>query len=103
MISETKSLKKADNISYRISTADGKALTGHVFICDSVFIDDVSFSNVLAYNINDTSFRYNGVIGADIISLGAWMFNFDEGEATFASSIDSLDVVSMYKRMVIYL
>lgn len=100
VISATKSLKKARNISYRTSTADGKAITGDVFICDSVFIDNVAFSNVLVYNINDTSYRNNGVIGENIISLGAWMFDFDDGEVTFASSIDSLDLIPMYTRML---
>lgn len=100
VINATKSLSKADNISFRTSTADGKSIKGDVFLCDTVFIENVAFSNVLAYNINDTSRRTNGVIGENIISLGAWMFDFDEGIATFASSIDSLEIVSMYNRML---
>ena len=83
---------KSKEFVYSTSTADGKVLQGDVYICDSVHIGDLRFTNVPFYNISNESNNSNidGAIGESIMEHGIWKINFKNKRIAIASDIDSI-------------
>jgi hypothetical protein len=86
------SVSKSKDFLYSTRTADGKKIKGDVYICDSISLGKVGFSNVAFYNIsNETNAgKTDGVIGENMMTEGIWKIDFEDNMITFASSIDSL-------------
>lgn len=93
------SVTKSNEYRYRTLTADGTYIHGDVYECKEITFGNVSFENVLFYNIDeqtskDKTAKTEGVFGEDLIAKGAWKFDFKKQAITFASCIDSIDSLS---------
>jgi hypothetical protein len=86
------SVSKSKDFLYNTTTADGKNIEGDVYLCDSISIGQLSFKNVLFYNISNKSNagKTDGAIGENIMNQGIWKIDFKNHLLTIASSADSI-------------
>ena len=92
VVKYTPSFKKAENISFKTSTADGLAIQGNVGIYDSLSFETVTFTNVPFYIMPDTvndNKNDDGVLGIETMSKGIWKIDWKKNQLTFASDLDS--------------
>ena len=93
VINYNPSITKSKDFLYSTTTADGKEISGDVYVCDNVQLGSVSFKNVSFYNISNPSSagKADGVIGENIMSRGVWKIDFKNQQLHFASSADSIE------------
>ena len=93
IINYNPSITKSKDFLYSTTTADGKEISGDVYMCDNVRLGNVSFKNVSFYNISNPSnaSKADGVIGENIMSKGVWKIDFKNQQLYVASSADSIE------------
>jgi hypothetical protein len=86
------SVSKSENFIYNTSTADGQVLQGDVYMCDSINIGGLSFTNIPFYNISNenNNGKIDGAIGESIMKHGIWKIDFKNKRIAIASDIDSI-------------